>query len=100
MHKLKASRRTLNVEPPPVLVSRRWLGGDVQMSEHISQQSHACAGDERKCTGTSVRVSPLAGCRFMSERQNPSGFPGNVGLDDVSERFVCAKYVLHPTTDV
>ena len=40
MHRLKASLRVLNVEPPPLLVSRRWLDGDVQMSEqHFPTES-------------------------------------------------------------
>ena len=40
MHKLKASLRVLNVEPLPLLVSRRWLDGDVQSSEqHFPTES-------------------------------------------------------------
>ncbi len=36
----RASRHALNVEPPPLLVSRRWLDGDVQMSElHFPTES-------------------------------------------------------------
>ena len=35
------------------------------------------------------RITPHAGSRFVSERLNPSGFPANVGLDEVMERFVC-----------
>jgi hypothetical protein len=32
---------------------------------------------------------PLAGSRFVSERLNPSGFPGNGSLDDVRSGFEC-----------
>ncbi len=63
---------------------------DQEMDGPYSQWTNLNNGDHQRVLHRQglFKVDPLAGSRFVSERLNPSGYPGNGGLDEVIRRHI------------
>ena len=53
-------------------------------------------GKKERVRKQGLKVDPLAGSRFVSERLNPSGFPGNGSLDEDIRRYFLLSTDLTP----
>jgi hypothetical protein len=56
----------------------------------------AMGGNKGARRRTLLTTIPLWGAVLKWERLNPTGCPGNVGLDKVTGRFVCTQHWLNP----
>ena len=73
----RASLRVLNVEPLPLLVSRRWLDGDIQLSEHHFPTESLIPGMKRRSLCAEVRWREVERTRML-DRGDPACYYWNM----------------------